>query len=125
MLSGPDLLGMEDLALRVLPAVTWLAVYRWLQLLAGHIMVKLCVIFGRFFIDISGFINSFGPASCLPQGIISLHPWNAAGPPGKFMCQRFSWDKGSRMHGIMFDFIIWGRLTRPPPSGTCNIARQF
>ena len=39
-------------------------------------------------------MNSFGTAPRLPQGIISLHPWNAAGPPGKFMCQRFSWDKG-------------------------------
>ena len=27
-------------------------------------------------------MNSFGPASCLPQGIVSLHPWDAAGPPG-------------------------------------------
>ena len=75
--------------------------------------MKLYMILGWFFIDISGFVSSFGPASCLPQGIISLHPWNAAGPPGKFMCQRFSWDKGSRMHAIMMDFGIWGRLTRP------------
>ena len=29
---SPEQLGIQDLALRVLPAVTWLAVYRWLHM---------------------------------------------------------------------------------------------
>ena len=29
---SPEVLVMQDLALRVLPAVTWLAVYRWLHI---------------------------------------------------------------------------------------------
>ena len=32
MVWGPELPGMQDLALRVPPAVTWLAVYRWLHI---------------------------------------------------------------------------------------------
>ena len=97
-------------ALRVPPAVTRLTVYRWLQVarrtcfteqyytgtrryccagkIAGKIRVKLCMIFWWFFFDISSIMNSFGPASRLPQDIISLHPWNAAGPPGNIMGQR-------------------------------------
>ena len=75
--------------------------------------MKLCMIFLWFFIDISGSVSSFGPASRLPQDIISLHPWNAAGPPGKFMCQRNLPHKGSRVHVIIADFVIWGHLTRP------------
>ena len=72
------------------------------------------MILGWFFIDISGFVSSFGPASCLPQGIIILHPWNAAGPPGKLMCQRFSCDKGSCMHAIMMDVMILGTFDEAP-----------
>ena len=53
--------------------------------IAGKIGVKLCVIFTLFFLDISSIISSFGPASRLPQGIVSLHPWNAAGPQGKLL----------------------------------------
>ena len=75
--------------------------------------MKLCMIFGWLSVDISSVMSSFGPASCLPQGIVSLHPWNAAGPLGKFMWQRILGSKGSRVHVIMMDFIIWGRLTMP------------
>ena len=32
---NPELVGMQDLALRVLPAVTWLAVYHWLHIEQG------------------------------------------------------------------------------------------
>ena len=37
--SSPEQLGMQHLALRVLPAVTWLAVYRWLQVIPVRIVL--------------------------------------------------------------------------------------
>ena len=51
--------------------------------IAGNIMVKLCGDRGRFIINISGLLSSFGPASCLVQDIISLHQWIAAGSSRK------------------------------------------
>ena len=51
--------------------------------IAGNIKVKLCGDRGRFIIHISGLVNSFGPASCLAQDIISLHQWIAAGSSRK------------------------------------------
>ena len=71
--------------------------------MAGHIRVKLCMIFGWLSVDISSVMSSFGPAARLPQGIVSLHPWNAVAPPGKFMGERFFRIKVSRMHDIMMD----------------------
>ena len=68
---------------------------------------------GWFFIDISSIMSSFGPASRLPQGIVSLHPWNTAGPPGKFLWERFFRIKVSRMHNIRWISWFWGHLTRP------------
>ena len=67
-----------------------------------------------FFIDISGTMNSFGPASCLPQGIVILHPWNAAPQPGKLMRERFFRIKVPRVHAIMIDFMIEGTFDEAP-----------
>ena len=57
--------------------------------IAGNIRPKLCINFGRFFIDISGSVSSFGLASFVVQDIISLLHWIAAGSPGKSICERW------------------------------------
>ena len=63
--------------------------------IAGNIKPTLCICFGWFFINISGFINSLGLASCVVQDILSVcfiglqrgHPenpyakdWSCQGP---------------------------------------------
>ena len=50
---------------------------------AGPDHRKLYMRFGRFFIDISGSMCSFGLASFVVQDIISLLGWIAAGPSRK------------------------------------------
>ena len=42
-----------------------------------------------------------------------MHVTVTAALSGKPMWWRLKWVKVSRMHGIVMDFIIWGRLTRP------------
>ena len=53
--------------------------------IAGNIMVKLCGDRGRFIINISGLVSSFGLASFVVQDIISLLQWIAAGSSRKSM----------------------------------------
>ena len=55
--------------------------------IAGNIRPKLYVNFGRFFINISGSVNSFGLASFVVQDIISLLHWIAAASPRKSICK--------------------------------------
>ena len=55
---------------------------------AGNIKVKLYVRLGWLFDDISGLMCSFGLASFVVQGIISLHPWIAAGSSRKSIWER-------------------------------------
>ena len=53
--------------------------------IAGNIRAKLYMRFGRFFIDISGSMCSFGLASFVDLEFISLLQWIAAGSPRKSM----------------------------------------
>ena len=69
--------------------------------------------FGMVFIDISGCLYSFGLGLFVVQEYGVVLPWIAAGPSGEYMRARLKWTKVSRMHAIMMDFSIWGRLTRP------------
>ena len=68
---------------------------------------------GRFFIDISGCLCSFGLASFVVQEYVVVLQWIAAGSSGKSLGQRLGSVKVTGMHAIMMDFCIWGRLTRP------------
>ena len=63
---------------------------------AGPEPRKLYVRFGRFFIDISGSMYSFGLASCVDLEFISLLQWIAAAPSRKSRGERLGWYKVSR-----------------------------
>ena len=69
--------------------------------------------FGWFFIDISGSMCSFGLGLFVVREYGVVLRWNAAGPSGEYRRRRLMWIKVSRMHAIMMDFLIWGRLMRP------------
>ena len=45
--------------------------------------VKLCVGFGKFFIDNFGLTNSFGLGSCMQRDMVILHDWDLVRCPGK------------------------------------------
>ena len=51
--------------------------------IAGQYQANIYVILGWLFVHISGYMYSFGLASCVVQDIISLLPWIAAGPSRK------------------------------------------
>ena len=55
--------------------------------IAGNIRPKLYVIFGWFFINISGSVNSFGLVPFVVQYMISLLHWVAAASPRKSICK--------------------------------------
>ena len=55
---------------------------------AGNNGAKLCVRFGRFIVDFSRSVNSFGLASFVAQGIITLLHWVATGPSRKSIGER-------------------------------------
>ena len=76
---------------------------------AGPDPRKLYVTFGRFFIDISGLMCSFGLASFVDLEFISLLQWIAAGSCGKSMGERLGYFK-VREHDVKSaDFAIWGQ----------------
>ena len=77
--------------------------------IAGNIRPKQCIIFGRFFVNISGFINSFGLASCVVQDIIIVLHWIAAGSPRESICERSKWISVPRMMPIWqsFGFVVF------------------
>ena len=54
---------------------------------AGNDPPKLYMIFGRFFIDISGSVKSFGLASFVVRDMAIPRAWIAAGPPRKSICE--------------------------------------
>ena len=53
--------------------------------------VKLCIRFGRFFIDNFGFTSSFGLGSFVKRDMVSLHDWDLVRCPGKSMGESFGW----------------------------------
>ena len=58
---------------------------------------KLCVGFGRCFVDISGSMCSFGVGLCVVQESCVVLQWIAAGPPGKSIRERLGGAKVSRV----------------------------
>ena len=81
--------------------------------IAGPDPRKLYVKMWWFFIDISGLLYSFGPASFVVLEYVVLLHWIAAGPSRESIWERLGEIKVSRVHAKVTDFIIWGRLTRP------------
>ena len=65
--------------------------------IAGQDPAKLYVGFGRFFINISGYLYSFGLALFVVQGIGSVQMMVTARRPRKSICERFRWAKVPRM----------------------------
>ena len=55
--------------------------------------VKLCVGFGRFFIDIFGLMCSFRLGLFVDLGMVSLNSWEPVRCPGKSICERLNEDK--------------------------------
>ena len=47
--------------------------------------MKLCITFGRFFIDNFGLMYSFGLALFVERDMVSLHDWDLVRCPGKSM----------------------------------------
>ena len=65
--------------------------------IAGRDQRKLCVRLGRFFINISGYMYSFGLALFVVQGLGSVQVVVAAWWSRKSICERFRWVKVPRM----------------------------
>ena len=77
--------------------------------IAGQDTRKLYVLLGRFFINISGSLCSFGLAFCVVRDIILVHVSVAARCSRKSVRERFRWDKVPCMMMILTNFTIWGR----------------
>ena len=63
--------------------------------IAGQDPRKLYVKIGRFIVNISGLINSFGLAAFVVQEYVVLLQWVAAGPSRKSIWERLGVDKVS------------------------------
>ena len=89
--------------------------------IAGQDQAKLYVGFGQFFIHISGYLCSFGIASCVVQENISLLQWVAAGSSRKSIRERLGEIKVScMMRNCDFPWFgdIWrGQMDPPGPRG--------
>ena len=89
--------------------------------IAGNIEAKLCIYLWWFFINISGLVNSFGPASCVAQDIISLLQWIAAGSSRKSIWEKLGGNKVSCLIRIfVFSWFgdVWrGQMHPPGPRG--------
>ena len=90
--------------------------------IAGQDPRQLYVIMGWFFINISGYLYSFGLASCVVQENISLLQWIAAGSSRKSIRERLGGIKVSCMMRN-FDFSwfgdVWrGQMYLPGPRGS-------
>ena len=85
--------------------------YYWAGKIAGPDPRKLYMKKSRFFIDISGCIDSFGVASFVVSDMGVLLLWIAAGLLRKSMWERLGDAKVASMHANMIDFMIRGSLT--------------